>query len=522
MEAERKGMAATSNVPVSPAGAGPHLHVGLAIRSFPAAGCRRSPHTSDEAWAWLSGRAFDADFAHRGVAFRLLAKADTERFGRQLVDADWSWQVGADDWMNHYVSMALIAATVGLTYEQIAPRIAPWLLLRAVRDRGASPADAVLAASIFGSMLASPELEAPDPGSQLSIQRERVAADPFAFSITPRLAGQDDDNPLASLRAALDADAQVAARKRAVDTVARIREARASGASLYLASLDPEDFKPIIRHAPEAVVAWLEGAVARTRDFSRRARLAEGVFLALCEALLDVAPDRGAELWRSLRGVLTTHFIGAAEVEEMIHMVFRTPPTPATDALLAERLDLRQSNTDEDLLDLAIAATVNGRIDWLRQAIAADNGSGIAWRRRRALMLEGFSTENALPVADAWPEGAWKTAGEGRRTKAAQRRHSEACARHWWRSYWQAADPESAYAAWTLFLRSADRRALAWLSHEAAELDLADALTQRKVAHAKVNYRRLKSATKEKRSLDDHFLDKRTVDGVGPWGKVRD
>ena len=51
--------------------------------------------------------------------------------------------------------------------------------------------------------------------------------------------------------------------------------------------------------------------------------MAEAAFLALCETLLSCEPKRGTELWRVLYKTVETRFVGKADVDDLIHMVFR-------------------------------------------------------------------------------------------------------------------------------------------------------------------------------------------------------
>jgi len=89
------------------------------------------------------------------------------------------------------------------------------------------------------------------------------------------------------------------------------------------------------------------------------------------------------------------------------------------------------------------------------------------WRQRRGALLAGLGTGYSLPIADAWPNGEVRTDTAELRRQAARLRWREACARHWWCIYLTAPDSMAAYAAWKLFLRSADARAWTWMRNDA-------------------------------------------------------
>jgi hypothetical protein len=439
---------------------------------------------SETLWNWLQEITDGSERELHGAAFRELATADGLRFGRHLLNQGWSWSPRGDYWVNHYGSSALIMATSAIPFDQVAMRLAPWRLLEAARARGEDSSEVRLAASILSTVLAADGLVAPDPGALVTIDRTIDGAPPYSVSFTPI---DLPDDRASSLRRAIDADARQDAWQRACNTaIERISQARAAGASLYLANVDVEDMVLVVRHTPEFVDLWLHGMADGTSDFRRRVILADWAFLALCEALMRHDPDRGVRLWHALKRALTTRFIGRAKIDDMIQMVFRVPPSPAVAGLRAELLGLERSSTDKELLELAIAAVLNGQCEWLAAAIAKDAASLFAWRRKRAVVLEGFTTDNTLPQPLAWPDGPLRTDYDQLRRRSGRFRYSEACAHHWWRCYLAAPDTETAYAAWILFARAADRRAWVWIRRDADAIKCRSAFFQRKLTHASI------------------------------------
>ena len=477
---------------------------------------------SDSAWSWLTDLADQDNHDLRGVLFRMLTLANAARFGHVLAAKAWRWNPSADMWVNHYGTEALIRAEPALPFDQLAPRLAPWRLLEAARMRGADPSEVRLAAEVFGHALAGNKIAEPDPGSTLTVDRAEKRFTPFVISVQPRPSLEERANPAASLRAALDADARAEAHKRAFETAtARIDEARRSGASLYLTNVDAVDMAPVIRHASDMLDLWLEGSDDVTVDFRRRVRLAETTFLALCEALLSHDPARGAALWHALRLTMATRYVGAAGIDELLHVVFRAPDSGPVTALREEIINLPLCHTDRDLFDIVAAASYHGKVAWIADMAAADCASALVWRQRRGLLLEGLGTADTLPVVDAWPEGQMRTDSADLRRKAARLRWREACARHWWRAYLEAQDPANAYAAWILFLRSADARAWTWICDDVEAQNASDDFFALKLAHVQLNRQKLKRAM-EKRldKRDKKFLDHDIVAGIGPWGKA--
>lgn len=218
------------------------------------------------------------------------------------------------------------------------------------------------------------------------------------------------------------------------------------------------DTEPVVRHASDMLDRWLERYCDITADFHRRVRLAETAFLALCEALLVHEPARGASLWRALRVTMATRYRGEAGINELLHIVFRAPDSAPVAALRDEVISLHLCHTDQDILNVATSASYNEKSTWIAAAAAADQASPLVWRQRRGTLLASLSTGYMLPVTEAWPDGELRTGIADLRHKAARLRWREACAHHWWRTYLAASDSVPAYAAWILFLRSADAR----------------------------------------------------------------
>lgn len=477
------------------------------------------PSLDDEAWDWLASLASDPGYCHRGIAFEILHASDARRFGRALLQRNWAWSIEQDLACNHFGSLSVAAASAGLPFDQHATAIAPWLLLRAVALRGGLQEDAEIGAAILHGVVGAPELEAPDLGSNVSISQETRERHPFSFSVAARPQNSDD---LATLFIdAMDPDKQMETRRRAVSTaVERINSAHNAGASLYLHNMQPDDFASVIEHVPGAIARWIEGHERLTPDFTRRVRLAEGFYLALCEAMLARDPDRGAQLWRGIRNALTTRFLGRVGVDQLVEMVFRVPAAP--EVLRTELLDLRNANSDQELFNLALAAMINGASDWLDRVISEDSHAGIAWRHQRAGKLKGFRAGNRLPVENAWPAGPADSLRISRERETRAWMRSEAFARHWWDRYWDAESDEEAYAAWELLLRCVDRRAYLWIRSPTRKANSDIRRDTRRIAHAEINFDDIKSAMKKaEKTMDREFLDRKIIDGIGPWGNIQ-
>ena len=474
---------------------------------------------TDYAWLWIEG--FRKPQEHqdlRKFIFKILAQVNLARFGRTLLDEDWSWSANEHVWVNHYGTDALLEVTSSLSFDRLTPKLAPWGLLEAVRRRGSDPTEVRLAAEIFSHTLADNTIKELDPGADLSVDLTSVKSSPFSYSVEFRWGENENEN----LRLAMDPEARNQAHQRSIETAgSRISEARRSGANLFHATLDMKDFETVLRHAPDIVDQWLEGYSGPTAEFQRRVGLAEGAFAALCEALLVHNPERGSQLWRVLRVTMTTRYIGKAGVDDLLHMVFRVPDSPAVAKLRKEIIELEYCDTDQGLFNLAIAAAQNGKIDWLNTIIREDQASQYAWRRKRAMVLKGFCANNTLPIRQAWPDGQLKTNHSWLAWMSARLQCIDACARHWWKKYLKAPNPIEAYAAWVLFLRSVDRRVWVWMQEDQEEIDTPARLNDfvdLKRTHVRLNQNSLKHALKKREEkFDQNFLHRKIERSIGPW-----
>ena len=442
-------------------------------------------------------------------------QSDANRLGECLLKESWAWDPKDDLWVNHYGSLAFIDATLSTSFDQLLNRIAPWTMLDAARLRGSKPTEVRLASEVVGRALLATGSENFDPGSDLTVEMARSVEMPFAYSLALRPSGSEAER----FQMAFDPDAQLQALRLAVDTAAeRIQEARESNAELYLAPFSSEAFVPTIQLAPDIVDGWLDGVCALTAEFQGRVRLAEGAFLALCEALLAHRPDRGVELWRALRECMVTRYVGKAGVDELIHVMFRAPESPAVNAIRRELAGLGQCCTDHELLDLVIASLVNEKQEYIESIIKEERESPYAWRQLKADILEGLVGNTDLPVPHAWPEGEIETERARIAQASARSAWGYACTRHWWKRYLDSKDPVQAYAAWVLFVRSADRRVWIWWEDELAAIGRSDEQFRNKVIHALLNRDKVKRMIKKREEkFDQCFLKKKIVQGIGPW-----
>jgi len=238
-------------------------------------------------------------------------------------------------------------------------------------------------------------------------------------------------------------------------------------------------------------------------------RSAEGLYLALCEVLLEIDAPQGRDLWFSLAEHLSRGYEGAAGLSELLHIAFRSPSTTAAEAVRRELLSLDRCNTNLQLFDLALAARLNGQSAWLEGIIRDDEVSHERWRQRRAIALRGFSEEREVDDLD-WPSSSAITQFEELTQVMMEWRNRGALAKYWWQRYVEAPDADQAYGAWTVLLSCVDRRVHLWIRQGIPNGSRSDELQRLKHIHLATNSDELSKACKKKerksKSLAEHFL----------------
>lgn len=475
---------------------------------------------SKNAWQWLIAYADDADFERRGVVFKVLSRKDKSEFGHHLLNKEWSWTTAGDVWVNHYGSLALIEASVNLPFEQSISSITPSLIPHALAQRGYKSSDASLALDVLDSLILGTDIEVVQPIGEISVHKDWRGDDPASFSVEPPpLYGDGFSDRMREMGNREEAEKHRA--NVVEDARARIAEARTKGARLYNHSFDDEHLHIFVAQHRVHVDRWIEGFEEQTPSFSRRAHRAEGFFMALCEALLAADPPVGAGLWKSLKDVNHTRFVGYAGLDEFWHMLFKHSQAIEVQQLLDELYELPKSKTDEELFELALSAQLNDCRDWLEAKISTDLGSSETWRRQRGHAVEGYLTNNDLEVVQTGVDEIASSLSISRLQKKQHWQHREAASRYWWDEYWDAENSEDAYAAWVLFLHTVDRRAHCWLADRITNVDERTELNRLKLAHFRLNYDEIKRAMKkQEKDADRHFIGRRIAENIGPWRTI--
>jgi hypothetical protein len=452
------------------------------------------------------------DKSLRGVAFVALTLCSPELTGRTLMSRNWKPDP-TDPWAAHYGSTAIAAATKHLGFGDVLPLIAPWRWLDAAVLRGSKPAELELASRWLLAVLDVPVETLPSVEGVLSVRVPKPSELARVLVTEPSAANNDIEEFFR--QSARDADeVQKRMDQLAKDAASTIDKVRSSGHSLYLHTFAYATVEAAYRASPAAWEDLLAGAEEQSTPFVRRVHSAEGLYLCLCEVLLAHAPTKGLRLWRALANNMRIRFNGPAKIPELVHIAMRAPDSIEVDAVRADLTNLIRCNTDQDLLEIVIACQMHGREKWLKNFIDADVSSDQPWRQKRAAVLKAFHQLPAIGKLQ-WPEG--KTVGSLRSLERNLLKWTNrgALAKYWWERFIGATDADTAFAAWHLFLGSADRRTWVWCSRRPEPETELDRLRELHLMWNKDLFVRALEKSEEKTvKFADHLFG---LDSPGKW-----
>jgi hypothetical protein len=270
---------------------------------------------------------------------------------------------------------------------------------------------------------------------------------------------------------------------------------------------------------PRMIDAWIEQLESDTL-----LRVQAGSFyIALLEVLAKREEWHGSvqRIYRALKsaGTLTRFIDGETQLDLLDCAVFSALESESLRPVWIERFD--SCTCDKDLLEFALLIRRNGRANgcagWLKRHLDGMLASEMLFERAKAIALKGFieQDEDVFGPGDDQDDLAW--VDEVRRT-ARTRVRAERFARYWFSRFCTADGLVDAWAAYRLFIMSADRRCLLWCHHDLRELRAGS----RKEAFFATNIQRLLNICREnEKKLAETFLNCKVTESLAPWLTLR-
>ncbi|MXW86430.1 MAG: hypothetical protein F4Z55_11225 [Boseongicola sp. SB0667_bin_21] len=478
----------------------------------------------------LSDRAFDAflgllssdaqDVASHS-AWTILASNEPERLGRHLDRSGWSWSASKSHTENIMGSTAIAASAHGCDFMELVSRIAPAKVLAALRNGDRSTNEVVTAVHRLTAVLCDFRGQVPECGLEVIHDQEATETGSYECTFGNILDDHGNGNTvIARFQRASDPERHSRRRQEIIQSyVDGIREARESGAQLVHCHFDAEDFDVVLDRSPEALEAWLDGMDPLTDEFRRRARLAQGFYLALCEALFKRDLSRGIPLWRALRQCLYIQFINRSGIDRLKYAPSMARPCPEIHAVLEELYSLNEAQSDSDLLDFIVAARNFDNLKWLKEAVLRDEASACPAHRRRAAFLRPLLSQPEIAGDEEWPSGSQVVEYQWIRDQSRIVAQTQGFASYWLKKFAEADSPDSAHAYWKLFRACCDRDVQIWhLSGYSLYASEDTTLKVAKESFLQQQRRDLKRSNTEIASqLSQSFSYKRTTTALLPW-----
>lgn len=471
----------------------------------------------------LSDRAFNAfadlldGGAGVGAVWVMLGRNAPRRFATKLDASDWKWSVDKTFVENMMGSHALALSKADVAFEEFAHRVAPAMLLVALSQGDRRSSDVELGVRILERVLDSGSSRIPEPLVEVTFDRDAAEHTmDYQFSVG-RITDQELDEGSVGHRehAAMSVKYETMREELAQRYVQELAKMRLEGAQLRLVLMRPEDFEVVCDHRSDAIDAWLEGVEGPSRAFMKRAQLADGFYVALCEAMLARDPTRGMVLWEALRRCLTSvRFTVRGDADLLIDALMAAKSCEVVEEALLQLY--KSCRNDRELIGFVVAAQCTQRLEWLKARVECDADSDCPVDRLRSAFLDPLLVEPQVAAKDdAWPEGEGRTAGQF----AWVLKQREAFALRWLTKFVESETAEAAHAVWGLFKACADRRVWYWMDGVLDDLRVRnDALSVRKLRLVREEGSALKRAmSKNEKEWTTTFATRRYPKVLRPW-----
>ncbi|MDR7307939.1 ATP-binding protein [Rhodoferax saidenbachensis] len=446
---------------------------------------------------------------HQTLAFMALSACRCRDFGKFLVSKGWKASQPDHEFLQEAGSKAVLSASSESSLTEIADLVPAWFLLDTAVARGGLLEDLEVAAQAIEKTLRSDVFSAIPTVAQISV--DSIGERNF-ISIEPSSEVTDADDFFFSL----DADARYARLETARESgESYIRNVKSAGATMATRVVSNAAAKMLVTSCPTSVSRWLDGLEGTTKELLLRINLAGGLYLALCESLLESDPPRGAQLWQVLRRHLAISFVGVGQLNELLLMLFRAPESNSVLELRQQVYCISENANDKSYFDLVLAAISQGAIAWLEAAIVRDEQAIEPFRRRRAITLRGFLPPSST-FQPKWREGLADSSWEDLRIRAQEMQIRAHHARHWWNQFLSAPNILSALCAWQVFLVCVDQMAFVWMDSDSKRHEVDSELWRLKMLHLRFNTSALTTAIKENSNKGIDKLEKNLVGWDSP------
>jgi hypothetical protein len=230
----------------------------------------------------------------------------------------------------------------------------------------------------------------------------------------------------------------------------------------------PEVLSKALDVTPGILYPWIDSIITQDGCGFEIIDMRPGLLKGLVLELLNRNDRRGTKIIRKLTGPgsrTVTHVDRYSRVASHYFWPFEAKLTAATQEAIMSLLDLAINN--DDIQQIAFAASYRGRGEALMKAAEEPADGGLAFLAARSLMIYGLSPYDSAKADQLGRieqhESSWVRFAANYAQMELKR---DGYAQHWFHSFLCSADRAEAWAAFRLFLRCVDRRWLIWQSRE--------------------------------------------------------
>ncbi len=353
-------------------------------------------------------------------------------------------------------------------------------------------------------------------GTQLTFTelRERISPSYLGHAILQRPTKNSDIETLLK-----EFEVDEAEYKRQIEIKRKLKESTNTKWQWYDYQFSSTFCKEIIKVRPGSIKKWLDAILPDTSLNNYHLKTQWEAYDTLCDALLEMAPDKGAELYKRLGKVVgrAGYTREGTGIRVLKFRLFGSQKCPAIMEIWEEIFET--CYTDYDALDLAIVNQIVGNMEWFRSKTEDFIASESLMEKARGINMLGFldseevllqleEIEKNLP--DCWMHPVIQT--------ARVRCKRNLWAKEWFKRFLESEDDVMAWAAFKLFQKCVDRRYWAWkdtLIEKSKHLPY----WKNRMNHLILNRGNLKRSTEKiDKDLKETFLDIKIRTDIWPWG----
>jgi len=412
------------------------------------------------------------DSLTRRYALEIIYKSKNLTAINSVLQSDWKANQTENDFEKYWGSILLAENSGLLSFSDLLDRISIELLGHAISIRG-NKVDEVLAyAEILHriwSSIANQSLNLPPEASQAQIETNLLNSD-SEFEYRIKLINDSSVTFISwdsiwgggtwNKNNSTNVEARQSRENEILKHLHQFADTqKKSGNEWFLRSFNKESLREVIEACPNYAEQWLQTALDKENNIIVRCR---GFYEAFCEALLDLQPENGAQLFWKIHSYNTFRITDqTTKISLILFKPFKV--TDSKPVLTVRKQLLELTISSRDVFEIAFLSQLHDKHDWLNHIISDYLESPHLLEQAKAIYLLGFmDTPESGNKLSAWIEEK----NDSRIRDCAQRakihHDRNQWAHHWFEKFANHPDKLQAWAAFQLFLKCVDGRFWLW------------------------------------------------------------